>query len=78
MITVIKIPIYLSIETDNMDRSVVTKTAQQIVVPRLIKSWQSKGLTGLFTSADIQRVDAILGKLNEWKLLTDVQAMEGR
>lgn len=78
MITVIKIPIYLSIETDNMDRSVVTKTAQQVVIPRLIKVWQSKGLSGLFSSVEAQQVDAVLGKLNEWKLLTDVQAMEGR
>jgi len=78
MITVIKIPIYLSIETDNMDRSIVTKTAQNVVVPRLIKTWQSKGLTGLFNYTEARQIDAVLGKLNEWKLLTDVQAMEGR
>jgi len=78
MITVLKIPIYLKVETDDMDRSKVTKLAQQSVIPQLIKHWQSKGLHGIFSKELSQNIDAQLGNLNEWNLLTDVQAMDGK
>lgn len=77
MITVLKVPIYLKVETDNIDRSKVTKLTQQVVIPTLIKHWQSKGLRGIFSNEVIKHVDDQLGH-NEWSLLTDVQAMDGK
>jgi len=78
MITVLKIPIYLKVETDDMDRSKVTRLAQQSVIPLLVKHWQSKGLAGIFPKELSRNVDAQLGDFNEWNLLTDVQAMDGK
>lgn len=37
MITVIKQPVYLSIETDNVDRALVSKATREILYPQLIK-----------------------------------------
>lgn len=77
MITVLKVPIYLKVETDNIDRSKVTRLTQQIVIPLLIKHWQTKGLYGIFSAEVGRQVDAELGN-NDWSLLTDVQAMDGK
>jgi len=77
MITVLKVPIYLKIETDNIDRSKVTSLTQQVVIPKLIRHWQSKGLTGIFSAAEARQIDVSLGN-NDWSLLTDVQALDGK
>lgn len=37
MITVIKFPIYVEIESDNVDRKSVTDAANQILYPNLLK-----------------------------------------
>jgi len=37
MITVIKFPIYVEIESDNVDRKLVTDAANQILYPNLLK-----------------------------------------
>lgn len=77
MITVLKVPIYLKIETDNIDRSKVTKWSQQVVIPILIKHWQTKGLSGIFSGKVARQLDSELGN-NDWSLLTDVQALDGK
>lgn len=77
MITVLKIPIYLSVETDSMDRAKVTKVAQSLVIPRIIQYWQNRGFVGMFDKGASLRLDAELGN-NDWKLLTDVEAMVGK
>lgn len=77
MITVLKVPIYLKVETDNIDRSKVTRLTQQIVIPILIRHWQSKGLFNIFSGEVARKIDAELGN-NDWSLLTDVQAMDGK
>lgn len=77
MITILKIPVYLSIETDVQDRSKVTKLAQTRVIPRIIANWQTRGFSGMFDSATARAIDKELGN-NDWKLLTDVQAMADR
>lgn len=77
MITILKIPVYLSVETDDQDRAKVTKTVQQMVIPRIIKTWQTRGFAGFFDSVDNQRVEAVIGDI-DIKLLTDVEAMAGR
>jgi len=77
MITVLKVPIYLKVETDNIDRSKVTRLTQQVVIPILIRHWQTKGLHNIFSKEVAQRVSAELGN-NDWSLLTDVQAMDGK
>jgi len=75
MITVLRIPIYLKVETDDIDRSKVTKLAQQVVIPTLIRHWQTKGLSNIYSSELAKQVNAELGH-NDWSLLTDVQAMD--
>jgi len=75
MITVLRIPIYLKVETDDIDRSKVTKLAQQVVIPILIRHWQTKGLSNIYSNELAKQVNAELGH-NDWSLLTDVQAMD--
>lgn len=77
MMTVVKIPVYLKIETGIQDRAKVTKYAQRFLIPRIIAHWKSKGFAGYFNREEARDAEALMEGI-DIELLTDVQAMVKR
>lgn len=74
MITILKIPIYLSVETENIDRLKVTSSMQKVIIPQLIKLLASYGNKLAFTEEEVIRLRKEIGTFR-CKMLTDVEAM---
>lgn len=75
MITVIKFPIYVEIESDNVDRKLVTDAANQILYPNLIRylsdaKYQSRTVKEFRESAKCNNVSV--------KLLTELDLFKDR
>lgn len=75
MITVIKFPIYVEIESDNVDRKLVTDAANQILYPNLLRylsdaKYQSKTVKEFRESAKCNSVSV--------KLLTELDLFKDR
>jgi len=75
MKTVIKFPIYVEIETDNVDRKVVSDAANQILYPSLIRylsnaKYRSQILEQFREEAKVSTLDV--------KLLTEVDLFRDR
>ena len=77
MVTILKIPLYLEVESEPQDRAKVTKTIQTLVIPLIIKHIKAKGLLGSFDRSDISRIKGEIGDI-DIKLLSDTEAMAGR
>lgn len=71
MVTLIKQPIYLSIETDNIDRGKVTKATNEILYPRLLEFLSN----AKFRSAVIKEFNEAIGTSSTIKLLTEVDVL---
>jgi hypothetical protein len=77
METIIKLPLYLKIDTlENVDRSKISNLAKAVIIPEVLKMMK-KGfsLNRLFSPEDLTYIVSILGKGAEIDLLTEVQAM---
>jgi len=75
MITVIKFPIYVEIESDNVDRKLVTDAANQILYPNLLQylsdaKYERKTVKEFRESAKCTRVSV--------KLLTELDLFKDR
>lgn len=75
MITVLKVPLYVSIETDNIERAKVTKLLQQAIIPEIIRNLVSVGNKYLKLSPqEYQLLTEEIGSFS-LKLMTDLEAM---
>lgn len=75
MITVIKFPIYVEIESDNVDRKLVTDAANQILYPNLLQylsdaKYERKTVKEFRESAKCTRVSV--------KILTELDLFKDR
>jgi len=74
MVTIMRIPIYLEIETGGNDRAKVTKVLQEFVFPLMLKELISFGNDLHFTEPNLRKMHELVGPFN-MKVLSDVQAM---
>lgn len=77
MITILKIPLYLEVESEPQDRAKVTKCIQTMLIPLIIKHIKAKGLVGSFDRVDVSRIKNEIGDI-DIKLLSDTEAMAGK
>jgi len=77
MITILKIPLYLEVESEPQDRAKVTRAVQSILLPLVIKHFKAKGLMGFLDRGAAEKVKAELGDI-DLRLLSDVEAMTGK
>lgn len=77
MITILKVPIYLSVETDNIDRFKVTSSMQKIIIPQLVRILASYGNKLTFNAEEKAILQKEIGSFH-CKMLTDVEAMTKR
>jgi len=71
MITVIKQSVYLSIETDVVDRALVSKATREILYPQLIKFLSD----AKFRSEVVKEFNAVVQSPSTIKILTEVDVM---
>lgn len=71
MITVIKQPVYLSIETEVVDRALVSKATREVLYPRLIEFLSN----AKFRSEVIKEFNEIVKSPSTIKILTEVDVM---
>lgn len=71
MITVIKQPVYLSIETDNVDRALVSKATREVLYPQLIKFLSN----AKFRSEVMREFNEIVKTPSTVKILTEFDVM---
>ena len=74
MVTIMRIPIYLEIETGGTDRARVTKVLQEFVFPLMLKEIVSFGNDLHFTRENQRKMEELVGPFS-MKVLSDVQAM---
>lgn len=74
MQTVLKIPVYLEIETGNVDRAKVTAAMQKIIIPELVRHLITFGNKITFSSEEKIFLQNSIGPF-QCKLLSDVQAL---
>lgn len=75
MITTVRVPIYLMLESQNMDRAKVTKLLDQLIIPEITKHLISFGNKMNLDPHEITHLKLHLGDSFELKLVSDVQAM---
>lgn len=74
MITILKIPIYLAVETDNVDRLKVTRAMQGRIIPQFVKQFADLGQNLQFTSEEHQYLQSQMGPFH-CRIMTDIEAM---
>lgn len=74
MNTVLRIPVYLEIETGNVDRAKVTKAMQTIIIPEIVRNLVSFGNKMTFTQREKETLQDLVGPF-QCKLLSEVQAL---
>lgn len=74
MVTIMRIPIYLEIETGGTDRAKVTKALQDFVFPLMLKEIIAFSNDLYFTKENQRKMNELVGPFN-MKVLSDVQAM---
>jgi len=74
MNTVLRVPVYLEIETGNVDRAKVTKAMQQIIIPEIVRNLVSFGNKMTFTQKEKEELQNLVGPF-QCKLLSEVQAL---
>lgn len=72
MITILKIPIYLAVETGNVDRLKVTRAMQKEIIPQFVKQIAERQPT--FTSEEVRSLQNQMGPFS-CRFMTDVEAM---
>lgn len=80
METIIKLPLYLKIETlQNVDRGLITVVAKEVLVARIIGKMK-KGFTlnNLFSDEELTTLNRTLGSGAKIDILTEVQAIAKR
>jgi hypothetical protein len=74
MITVMKIPIYLRIETEDVDRAVLSREISERLMPRLVKVLCSLGNRSSLTEMEAKALQEISSKFHI-DLIDEVSAM---
>lgn len=77
MITILRIPVYLEVETGNIDRSKVTKVMQSDIIPQIVKGLVTIGNKFSFDPEEARRIQLAVGPFS-CKMLTDVEALVTR
>lgn len=74
MRTVLKIPLYLSVETENIDRLRVTSAMQKEIIPQIVRLLASVGNKISFSQEESQSLQKQIGPF-DCQILTDIEAM---
>lgn len=75
MITTMRVPIYLMLESDNLDRAKITKLLDQMILPEIVRILITIGNKSSFNQMEDVILKQTLGESWTMKLVTDVQAM---
>lgn len=74
MITILKFPVYVEIDSGNIDRSLVSKKANEILLPNLLKYLSS----GKYRSAVVREFSEAIGSPANVTLLTEIDLLRDR
>jgi hypothetical protein len=74
MKTVMRIPIYLEIETDNIERSKVTKAFNDMILPEILKHFTTFGNRMNFDQREILYLQTTIGPFS-CKILSEIDAL---
>jgi len=74
MVTILKFPVYVEIETGNVDRSLVTRSAQEILLPQLLTYLSS----GKYKSSVLASFSKAIGSPANVTLLTELELLRDR
>lgn len=74
MVTILRVPVYLEVETGNIERAKVTKAMQELIIPQIVRGLVSVGNKFTFSTEEHRQLHSIFGPFS-CKLLTDVDAL---
>lgn len=74
MVTILKFPVYVEIETGNVDRGVVTRSAQEILLPQLLSYLSS----GKYKTSVLAQFSKAIGSPANVTLLTELELLRDR
>lgn len=74
MVTILKFPVYVEIETGNVDRGLVTRSAQKILLPQLLTYLSS----GKYKSSILANFSREIGSPANVTLLTELELLRDR
>lgn len=74
MVTILRIPVYLEIETGNIERAKVTKAMQELIIPQVVKGLVSVGNKFSFSREEVIYLQNAIGPFS-CKMLTDVDVL---
>jgi len=74
MVTILKFPVYVEIETGNVDRSLVTRSAQEILLPQLLTYLSS----GKYKQSVLASFSRAIGSPANVTLLTELELLRDR
>lgn len=74
MKTVMRVPLYLEIETDNIERAKVTRAFQEMILPEIIRHLASFGNQMKFDQREMTFLQTTIGPFS-CKILTEVEAL---
>jgi len=75
MKTILKIPIYLEIETGNIDRMKVTRAMQGIIIPEYVKAFAHFGEQCKYTVQEQETLQKLIGPFST-RVLTDIEILK--
>lgn len=71
MKTIIKIPLFVEIETDEgMDRKVISSGIRDYFIPEFYRTLKSKDLLSWMYSSELKKLTSVIGKNARFKILT--------
>lgn len=71
MKTIIKIPLFVEIETDEgMDRKVISNGVRDYFIPEFYRTLKSKDLLSWMYSSELKKLSSTIGKNARFKILT--------